>query len=293
MGFAARWCAVMAAGLLLVSSCAGEGAQGDEAGRLMLLDLTEQEFLDERVDLFVLSPLLSAVGIDPGLSRTYTLATMRLLEEGIEECMRRAGFAYVAHVTADDVGDTWLPAMSRAEFAEHHGFGSRLDAAVLSLDGLAGEDPNEDYLASLSDEERAGWKASLEGVEGCAAAGAAAVWGDAEQAYDALIDQAGREIASHAATQRATDEYLACTAAAGYPWLNNPFNSRLIGVQAAAETAMSPDEEQAAAEANLRCLYPAELARRSVAHQVETRLVDAHAELIAEMRDVFSAMTAQ
>ena len=272
--------------LVFCSNCSS-GARNGEAGpaSYATLEITRGDYFDERVDLFDASPIVVALGVVKEDSRAFALSTMLRMEGLTERCMAESGFLYYPHVVSDDLGDTWLPAMSRIEFARAHGFGSALQPDDKLYDALAEDDPNESHVLGMDETDREAWERALFDSDGCRARAEKSIWGEQTAALVALQEEAAREVGSHVDVRRAAEEYLACTRDAGYPWLNNPWISRLIGVQ----VDLSPQEERAAALADLECLYPAELVRRSVRHSVEYRLVEDNAELLASLRREIAA----
>lgn len=285
--------------LFLLSNCSpGEGAQRDQTAAYETLALTKEQFLNERVDLFDPSPLMTALGVLQEDSRTFALSTMLRIENLTERCMAERGLIYYPHVVRDDLGDTWLPAMSRIEFARVHGFGSALQPDAGLSDVLVQNDPNDVHLATLDVEERRTWEQALYNSAGCGTQAHESIWGARTATLVALQDQSSREVGSHLDVRRAANDYVVCTRDAGYPWLNNPWGSRHIGVEtvrfgvvgsventeSSADVGMSLEGERDAAVANLECLYPAVLARRSVRNAVESRIVDENSELLASLR---------
>ncbi|MCQ3814288.1 MAG: hypothetical protein KTU85_07705 [Acidimicrobiia bacterium] len=288
--------------LLVVSSCStnGDVDSGQSAVDVTYetLELTQAEYFGERVDLFEPAPLMTALGVLREDSRAFALSTMLRIEDLTEMCMADLGLFYVPHVVSDDIGDTWLPALSRIEFARMHGFGSMLEPEGELSDVLVQRDPNDPHFETLEPDEQRVWEDTLYGEEGCRFQALESVWGTQTATVSALQEQSSREIGSHADVRQATNDYLVCTRDAGYPWLNNPWVSRQIGLETARSgvtgalegteategLGLSIAEERDAAIANLECLYPAELVRRSVRHAVETRLVDENAELLASLR---------
>ncbi len=293
----------VALGLLLIlvalSSCSpGGDGENDQAAAYEFLGLTKEQYLNERVDLFDPSPLMTALGVLREDSRAFALSTMLRIEDLTERCMAERGLLYYPHVVRDDLGDTWLPAMSRIEFARAHGFGSALQPDEDLSDALVQDDPNDIHLETLDTEERRIWEHAFYDNNGCRFQAHESIWGAQTATLTALQDQSSREVGSHVDVRRAANDYVVCTRDAGYPWLNNPWASRHIGVETARlgvvgaiqstestdRLGLSLEEEQDAAIANLECLYPAELTRRSVRNAVESRIVDENAELLASLR---------
>ncbi len=285
--------------LVALTSCSasGDGENADTA-TFELLDFTKEQYFNERVDLFDLSPLVVALGVAQEDSRAFALATMLRIEDLTERCMAERGLLYYPHVVRDDLSNTWLPAMSRIDFARTHGFGSALQPDEGLTDVLVLNDPNDAHLATLDADERREWERALYDNDSCRMQANDSIWGPQTAVLTALQDQSDREVSSHVDVRRAADDYVVCMRDAGYPWLNNPWNSRHIGVETARtgvvgalqssestdRQGLSLEEERDAAVANLECLYPADLVRRSVRNDVESRIVDDNAELLASLR---------
>ena len=261
--------------ILTISTCTETSRDQTRVSPSIGFDQTDYE--SERVDLFVPSPLILAIGLNVTDSRAFVYSTMQNLEAEIKICMSESGLAYEPHITRDDVGDTWLPNLTRIDFARKHGFGSSITIEEASFEGLVDDDPNEAFITSLDREEQDSW---YEQLEGCQSTVSTTQWGTEGAIYDTILSQANREVRNHVDVRSAIDNYLACTSEAGYRWLNNPWMSRLIGSVHATMAVYSLEEEIDAALLNLECLYPFEQISRSIRFDIEMTLVDQHSEIL-------------
>ena len=133
--------------ILTISTCTETSRDQTRVCPSIGFDQTDYE--SERVDLFVPSPLILAIGLNVTDSRAFVYSTMQNLEAEIKICMSESGLAYEPHITRDDVGDTWLPNLTRIDFSRKHGFGSSITIEESSFEGLVDDDPNEAFITSL------------------------------------------------------------------------------------------------------------------------------------------------
>ncbi len=250
-----------------------------------LLSLTEEEYRSEQVNEFIDTPIRSALGLTPADSGDFALETMTRLEVGIERCMQDQGLPYIPHLIRDDVGVTWLPALSRADFASEYGFGASLPDDFNSVAGLVIDDPNDEYLDSLGEDDLMNWEDALLSEDGCRAESGDLVWGPLTPELSRFQEQTSRQVTSHAKATDAVDENLECTADAGYPWLNNPWGAAEIGLETARAEGLSLEAESAAALAELDCRYNLELIARSVQFDIEDGIVSEDAEVFSSLSD--------
>jgi len=80
-------------------------------------------------------------------------------EDLVAQCMRRAGFEYIPDLHAnrwvvgsESVDDTTMP--ENRELVMRYGFGVVSGDRFISTPGRTGEDPNQEYVESLSDSEQ-------------------------------------------------------------------------------------------------------------------------------------------
>jgi len=173
----------------------------------------------------------------------------REVEQLVAECMREQGFDYLPREDGGMVaasGGTDLE-WGSAEFAEQFGYGISTDPRGWDDqdDAVASEDPNQEYVDSMSDGEREAYYAALWGppVEmdedadpeeyeydwtrsGCYGAAQHEVWDDdADEEFAGLLDEVSRvwEQTAEDPRVRALDAaWSSCMADAGYGGFDAP-----------------------------------------------------------------------
>lgn len=261
------------------------------------VELTEEAFRQELVNSNPASPLMTAVGLDLQGSRGVLLLG-QLLEDAVGECMRSRGWEYDPQLLRQDVGVAWLPAMPREEFARTHGFGSRLDPVATSSGLVSEGQGQQDYLDSLSHSELEDYFDDLgdliaipgksDGPWGCRGEASKVAAGGHFGAMDALFLQVQDEIESRAEYRAATDAYTACTQESGLAWLDIPSSTMYYGYEMSVYLELTQAQEIEAAVIDLECRYPWEVIARQIRHDIETPLVEANRDMIAEVRELIA-----
>lgn len=239
-------------------------------------------------------------------------------EEAVAACMRELGFEYVPapeNYGFTSTEDAEGPEPGSLEFAEEHGYGIARGPGI-SL--AAGPDPNEEIRAGLSPEaleeyERAylgdpeSWGEQPPPVEeqGCSGKGAASVFGEEPDPFDAEVraelERIEIELVPNDPRVRKLDgTWAACMAEAGYPGLSSPASAEeelfeefltsgagagavdADGLTAAAREFLEKEIAQATADWHCRAELGYDAVVRAVRNAFEQKFVDAHrAELDA------------
>ncbi len=249
--------------------------------------MTEEEFRAELVNVYPPTPLLNAMGLDTQGS-SPVLRVTQLLQEEVSACMRQRGWDYDAQLREDEVGVVWLPAMSREEFANTHGYGSRLDPAVTS-NGLVigGDDIDEYYEEVLSPSEREEYSKDIDGESGCRQQ-ALGVFSDSLQPMQAIYDQVDELLEANADYRAATATYLECMTDQGITWQTDPQQAQTWGHEYSERSNFWLADEIDAALSDLECRYPWEVVARRVRHEVETSLIEPNRELLVQLKELLS-----
>lgn len=271
--------------LVLLGACSSGTSDSDSAAPG---DLSEARFRSELVNISPPSPYLDALGLeatDPGIAGTLEIQ----YQEGVEECMRALGWPYDAHVSVWTIGDTWLPSMTREEFASIHGFGSRLRPEDLTDGRVVSEDPTWPYISTLSNAEQDAYMRHLmgdpdSGQAGCEELVASHFFGGFNDSIMALLDASYEQLLTDEEYQRATELYTQCTSDRGVPWLDDPEEPMIARHEGVYDHDLSQQQEVDAALAELECRYRWEREVRSIRYELEVKFVEENRELLAEMR---------
>ncbi len=257
------------------------------------MELTEDAFRQELVNAEPPSPLMTAVGLDRLGSGGMINAT-RLFEEATAACMQRKGWEYQPRLLRWDVGVAWLPSVSREEFARTHGFGAKLDPVDTSGGLLSTGEEELEYVNALTLAESDAYYEDLNGAPSGPSVAPAGCRGEALEtavgghfgAVLALLDQAQDEIEAHPEYQTANEAYAVCTSERGLPWLSMPSAAMFVGYDESTHHQLTAAQEIDAALVDLECRYPWEIIARQIRHQIETPLVEANRDMLAEVREI-------
>lgn len=285
------WCH-MALWLALAVALVGCSNTTDEAGSTRETDLSESQFRSELVNITLPSPFIDALGLevtDPSIA--WKLEA--LLQQEVEACMQERGWPYEAHVSVWQVGTSWLPSLSREEFASIHGFGSRLQPQDTTAGEVLAQNPLQSYIDELSTDERASymsdlWGDSVSGKLGCDEIGSSSFLGGLGEALFSVADQVLERLLAHEDHIRATARYRQCTEDRGLSWLDDPFTPYASGIEGARQRTLTLRQEVDAALSELECRYPWEHDVRPLQHAIEMEFVAANRELMSDAREYLS-----
>lgn len=223
----------------------------------------------------------------------------RRMQDLVASCMLEDGFEYVPRVPQDDAApaDDDLPELGSSEFAEQYGYGI---TTLGELVGTEPADPNEQLLASMSDEGRAEWETALYGAPSTdpeLAVGSAGCLGEAQREVyggDVLDDPRFLELSAELGplyeavdvdprVVEATAEWSLCMGDAGHD-VTSPAEA-VSALYAELESVLQEGED-----------VPADLTRREVLvatadHecQADTGLAATRAEVERELEEQFVA----
>ncbi len=275
--------------MLVLSACASSASDADTDAPE---ELTEVAFRAELVNVAPPSPFADALGletIDSGLAATLA----RLHQQEVEVCMRALGWPYVVHVSVWSVGDSWLPSLSREEFAVQHGFGSTLRPEDVTGGLVVSDDPTWPEIEKLSPAEQEAYLLDLYGDSdagefGCERTGSSEMFDGRGDMFLAITDTLNEQLRNDDDYRRATKLYQQCTTEKGLPWLDDPWQSRELGRGGVFDQRLSQDQEADAALAELECRYPWARQVRPIQWNIEVTLVEENREFFEQVRALLS-----
>lgn len=275
--------------MLVLGACASSANDADTDAQE---ELTEAAFRAELVNVAPPSPLTDALGLE-ATDSSFAATLAQLHQQEVEVCMRALGWPYVAHVSVWSVGDSWLPSLSREEFASTQGFGSALRPEDVTGGIVVSDDPTWTQIEELSPAEQEAYLRDLSGDPaagefGCEGTGSSEMFDGRGDTFLAITETLNEHLRNDEDYLRATELYQQCTTEKGLPWLHDPWQSRELGSEGVFDQRLSPQQEADAALAELECRYPWARQVRPIQYDIEVMLVEENREFFEQVRALLS-----